>query len=99
MPLNPKMLKECKDIIFNKSELPETVKEPMHLAVKNLIVLEYSYEDFLSREKVGEGMRADVIRMLIDQHGGNPSEFNEWFAVYEGDSKSRSVVTASPWET
>lgn len=84
MSLNPKMLEECKDIIFNKSELPESVKEPVHMAVHNLIVLEYSYKDFLSREVCGTEVRAEPIRMLINMHGGNTDNFNTWFSGYEG---------------
>lgn len=83
MALNPKMLEECKDIIFNKSELPESVKEPVHLAVKNLIVLEYGYKDFLSREMCGEFIRGNSISTLIQLHGGNEAVFDEWFSKYE----------------
>jgi uncharacterized membrane protein len=83
MPLNPKMLEECKDIIFNKSELPESVKEPVHMAVHNLIVLEYSYVDFLSREVCYTDYRADPIRSIIEVHGGKIDNFNTWFEGYE----------------
>lgn len=84
MPLNQQMLQGCKDIIYNKSKLPESVKEPVHIAVTTIISLEYSYRDFLSREVCGANRRADSIRVLINLHGGDVTEFDNWFEYYEG---------------
>lgn len=95
--LNQTMLEEFKDVIFNKSNLPETVKEPIHIAVKVMVSLEYSYEDFLSREISGTNKRADVIRDLILLHGGDITEFNNWFKQYEGSAEEKSAETLSVW--
>lgn len=95
--LNQTMLEEFKDVIFNKSSLPETVKEPIHIAVKVIVSLEYSYEDFLSREVSGSNKRADVIRDLILLHGGDITEFNDWFKQYEGSVEEKTAGTLSVW--
>jgi hypothetical protein len=89
MALNPTMLEELKNIIYNESKLPESVKDPIHITVKVLASLEYSYEDFLSRQKVGETVRANIVRELIDSHGGDSAAFTKWFDGYElGDSQT-----------
>jgi hypothetical protein len=90
MSLNPKMLKECKDVIYLNSNLPESVVEPVHAVVKTIIAMEYSYEDFLSRELCGTNTRANVIRELILAHGGSIHSFDEWFLRYEGDGLTMS---------
>lgn len=92
------MLEEFKDIIFNKSGLPDTVKEPVHVAVKVIVSLEYSYEDFLSREISGTNKRADIIRDLILLHGGDITEFDAWFEQYEGTTENaKSSGSLAAW--
>lgn len=81
--LNPTMLSEIKKVIFEDSKLMESVQEPIHMSIVNSIMLEYAYEDFLSRETAGADVRADSLRLLITQHGGDITAFNEWFSKYE----------------
>lgn len=96
--LNPVMLAECKDIIFNQSKLPESVKEPVHMAINHLIVLEHGYKDFLSRELVGEGTRAGVASMLITDHGGDDTALIDWFMGYENATEEQKAAgTAAVW--
>lgn len=99
--LNQEMLQGLKEVIFEKSKLPETVKEPVHIAVKTIVTLEYGYGDFLSREISGEGVRGDAIRVLITLHGGDVSEFNTWFQQYEGANaegvRTMEAGTESIW--
>lgn len=83
MHLNAKMLNEAKDVIYNHSGLPDSVKEPVHIATKILFSLEFAYEDFLSREICGEVRRANPIISMIDVHGGDSSAFKAWFVRYE----------------
>lgn len=83
MALNATMLSECKEVIYNKCNLPDSVKEPIHLATKALFALEYSYEDFLSREMAGEIDRFGPIELLISLHGGDIILFREWYEKYE----------------
>lgn len=100
--LNEQMLKEFKDVIFLNSNLPESVKEPIHVAVKVIVSLEYAYGDFLSREICGTNSRANVIRELITIHGGSVHSFDEWFLRYEGtgiENKSGEPVVLSVWGT
>ena len=93
--LNPTMLAECKDIIFNKSNLPETVKEPVHQAISNLILLEYGHKDFLSRELVGEEVRGNVATAIITAHGGDHKPLIDWFMQYESPAEG---TEAPAWE-
>ena len=87
--LNPQMLAEAKDIIFNKSNLPESVKEPVHIAIKNIMALENTYNDFLSREIAGEGTRGNILFDLVTVHGGDSQTLIDWFMSYEtADSAS-----------
>lgn len=83
MALSEQMLSECKDVIFNKSKLLESVKEPIHQAISHLMVLEHGYKDFLSREIAGEGTRGNILSNLIADHGGDPEPFIEFFNGYE----------------
>lgn len=83
MPLNPEMLSGCKDIIYNQSKLPESVKEPIHIATKVIMTLENSYEDFLSREICGEMTRAEPVLSMIKLHGGDPEPLQYWLSNYE----------------
>lgn len=83
MPLSETMLSECKDVIFNESNLPESVKEPVHQAIKHMINLEYSHKDFLSREIAREGVRINPLAALITIHGGDDKPFIDWFMTYE----------------
>ena len=85
--LNPEMLAEAKDIIYNKSDLPESVKEPVHIAIKSIMALENTYKDFLSREIAGEGTRGNVLFNLISDHGGDNKSFVDFFMRYETSAK------------
>lgn len=103
MSLNPKMLDEMKDVIFNKCDLPDSVKEPVHLTAKLLATLENAYSSFLSREVCGEMTRANPIVSLIDVHGGNSVPFVEWFSAYEKPVSLKSAdgepTVMSSWGT
>lgn len=93
MSLNTEMLSGCKEVIYNQSKLPESVKEPIHLATKVIISLENSYEDFLSRELCGEMTRANPIVSMIELHGGDPTALLKWLSGYE----TAEVGTRSAW--
>ena len=95
MNLNPVMLEEAKDVIYNECGLPESNKEPVHLAIKNLFMLEFAYKDFLSREMAGEVARVEPILDIIRRCDGNAAPFLEWFMGYEKPEGSKAV--ASPW--
>lgn len=98
--LNKTMLDECKDVIFNQSGLSEPLREPVHMAIKNLIVLEYAYEDFLSRENSGTGARVNPLLMLIDINGGDSKCFLDWFMTYENATEEQKAAgTAPSWGT
>ncbi len=83
MALSETMLKDCKNVIYNESKLPDNLKEPVYLAINHMIMLEYGYEDFLSREAAGEGVRINPLASLITIHGGDDKAFIDWFMTYE----------------
>ena len=87
MNLNPVMLEEAKNVIYNECGLPESNKEPVHLAVKNLFMLEFAYKDFLSREMTEGYNRASPIFEIIALCGGDSEPFANWFMGYEGNEK------------
>lgn len=101
MALNEEMLEGAKDVIYNNCGLPDSVKEPIHLAIKCLFAFEYSYKDFLSREVCGETTRANPILLLIEIHGGDPEPFLKWFLKYEnpGLLKFEDITGKASWGT
>lgn len=98
MNLNPTMLAECRDVIFNDCSLPESNKEPVHLAVKNLFMLEFAYKDFLSREMCGEFKRVNPILEIIALCGGDSLPFEDWFNSYESPTEeAKAAGTMGIW--